>query len=70
MIKLCLEPPPTTDVWDAAADAISLSHECGGGEVVLVFQGVFLRVREDRDTVKDIYDDWCRRQKRVPVTHA
>lgn len=71
MIKLCIEPPATTDVWDAAEDARSLSYQCGGGEVILIYQGVMLRVRNDRDTVKDIYDEWHKRQKgasRVAVT--
>lgn len=58
VIKLCIEPPNTTDVWDAAEDARSLSYQCGGGEVILIYQGVMLRVRNDRDSVKDIYDKY------------
>lgn len=58
MIKLCLEPPSTTDVWDAAEDARSLSYQCGGGEVILIYQGTMLRVRNDRDTTMDIYNEW------------
>lgn len=58
MIKLCLEPPSTTDIWDACEDARSLSYQCGGGEVILIYQGVMLRVRNDRDTVMDIYNKY------------
>lgn len=58
MIKLCIEPPNTTDMWDAAEDARSLSSQCGGGEVILIYQGVMLRVRSDRDDVMDIYNKY------------
>lgn len=64
MIKLCIEPPSTTDMWEAAEDARSLSYQCGGGEVILIYQGVMLRVRGDRDDVMDIYNKYESLKKR------
>lgn len=58
MIKLCIEPPSSTPIWDAAEDARSLSYQCGGAEVILLYCGVMLRVRADRDTVVDIYNKY------------
>lgn len=66
MIKLCIEPPSTTDMWDAAEDARSLSYQCGGGEVILIYQGIMLRVRGDRDDVMDIYNKYETLKKKQP----
>lgn len=58
VIKLCIEPPNGTPIWDAAEDARSLSYQCGGAEVILVYHGIMLRVRADRDEVVDIYNKY------------
>lgn len=58
MIKMCLEPSTDTTVWDAAEDALSLSYQVGGAEVLLLYKGTLLRVKSGRDSLADIFADY------------
>jgi len=58
MIKFCLEPSTDTNIWDAAEDALSLSYQVQGAEVLLLYKGVLLRVKHKRDSVADIFADY------------
>lgn len=65
MIKMCMEPAQGTAIWDAAEDAISLSYQFGGQEVLLLFESVLLRVKSGRDSISDVYTAYETKRSRT-----
>lgn len=70
MIRLCIEPPNDTPIWEAAEDAISLSYQVGGTEVILLLNGVLVRVKSGRNTVVDVFNAYESRLKNGKTQQA